>query len=294
MSFVEINGNTWFHEENSQWPGMAMSLQVEKVLEDVKTKYQHLIVFLSSTFGNVLVLDGVIQYTERDECAYQEMISHCPLFSHPNPERVMVVGGGDGGCIREVLKHKSVKEVVICEIDEVVIEMGKKYFPDVRDAWSDPRLRLVCMDANIEMKNNADYFDVIISDTSDPVGPAADLFEMPFYKAMYDALRAGGRVSTQAESMWLHEKIIGKLVKFTSQMFEHVGYITVQIPTYPGGQIGVLQCAKPGASPQTFAEFQSSRPVPDDMKLKYYSQAMHASRWVVPKFLQDTINGNKA
>lgn len=114
-----LNTDGWFREISSQWPGQAMTLKVTKILHVEKSLYQDVLVFESETYGNVLVLDGVIQCTERDEFSYQEMIAHLPLASHPNPKKVLVIGGGDGGVVREVLKHESVQEVVLCDIDEV-------------------------------------------------------------------------------------------------------------------------------------------------------------------------------
>ena len=140
--------------------------------------------FRSKSFGNVLVLDGVIQLTTRDESAYQEMIAHLPLYSHPNPKHVLIIGGGDGGVIREVVKHAGVETITICEIDKVVIEAGKKFFPTVAAAWDDKRVTLECGDGAVFLAKpeNEGKYDVIITDSSDPVGPAASLFESPFYQ----------------------------------------------------------------------------------------------------------------
>jgi len=214
----------WYSEVNEQWPGQAMSLEVEEVLWDKKSKFQHVIVLKSKTFGNVLILDKVIQLTERDEFAYQEMIAHLPLFAHPKPESVLIVGGGDGGVIREVCKHKDVKHITICEIDEMVIEVGKKFFPSVASAWDDKRVQVVCDDAAkyMETKEAEGKFDVIICDSSDPIGPAQALFESPFYKSMNMALREGGKISTQAESIWMHLDLIKGLFRKTRNIFVNV------------------------------------------------------------------------
>lgn len=302
MSLEDMKG--WFVELNSQWPGIACSLEVTEVLHDEKSAFQHVIVFKSRSFGNVLVLDGVIQITEKDEAAYQEMIAHPPLFCHTNPERVLVIGGGDGGVIREVVKHACVKEIVICEIDQMVIDCGKQYFPSVATAWDDKRVRLVCDDASkfIKLEENAEAFDVIICDSSDPVGPAEALFEAPFYRAMEKTLRPGGRISTQAESMWMHLPLIKKLVATTSGIFENVGYMTTQIPTYPCGQIGLLQCSKAqdvgnqvkrrktNASTVSFSSFkQPARPIPKDFPTKYWTPELHAAAFRLPRFCTEAI-----
>jgi spermidine synthase len=151
----------WFHERGALWPGQAMSLQVKKVLYHGRSKFQDVLVFESTNQGNVLVLDGVIQVTERDEFAYQEMMAHIPIFAHPNPEKVLVIGGGDGGILREIAKHPGVKEIYICEIDGDVIEYSKKYLPTLAKGYDDPRVTVKIMDGSIFMDENQDNFDVM-------------------------------------------------------------------------------------------------------------------------------------
>ena len=128
------------------WPGQAFSLEVEEELYRVRSPYQEIVVFQSKNYGRVLVLDGALQVTERDEFAYQEMIAHVPLFSHANPERVLVIGGGDGGVLREIAKHPCVKEITICELDELVIQASKKYLPALAVGYEDPRVTVRVMD----------------------------------------------------------------------------------------------------------------------------------------------------
>lgn len=164
----------WFCEVNEQWPGTAHCLQVEEVLHSAPSLYQDVMVFRSTSFGNCLVLDGAIQFCERDEAAYQEMITHIPMLAHPNPRRVLVVGGGDGGVISQVLRHASVEACTICEIDQMVMDVSAKHFAKVAPVWRDPRLTVNCGDAAAFMRRPdiKGAFDVIICDTSDPDGPA--------------------------------------------------------------------------------------------------------------------------
>lgn len=289
--------NGWYIEKNAQWKGVANSLEVEEVLFEQKSDFQDVMVFKSKTFGNVLILDGVIQLTERDEMAYQEMMSHVPLFAHPDPKRVLVIGGGDGGIIREVVKHKGVEEVFICEIDQVVIDAGKKYFPTVASAWDDPRVKLICDDASkfIQLPEYRNYFDVVISDTSDPVGPAQPLFEKPFYQNLYDALSDGGRVCCQGESMWLHLDLIKKLVEECGQPFAEAAYASTQIPTYPCGQIGLLVCTKQSrdeANPSSKAPARTDEVVLDSCR--YYTPELHQAAFVVPAFVKRALAAKKA
>mmetsp|Transcript_6151 Transcript_6151/g.22621 ORF Transcript_6151/g.22621 Transcript_6151/m.22621 type:complete len:244 (-) Transcript_6151:2329-3060(-) len=195
----------WFAELSELWPGQAMNLKVKEVLHSERTKFQDLIVFESDAFGRVLVLDGVIQLTERDECAYQEMIAHLPLCALKSaPKKVLVVGGGDGGVLRELSRYDSLEHIDICEIDEGVINAAKKYFPKVACGFEDPRVHVHIADGVAFVKQQTAEYDAIIVDSSDPIGPAQALFERPFYTYMHNALKPGGVVCTQGESVWLH------------------------------------------------------------------------------------------
>jgi spermidine synthase len=214
----------WFCEVNDQWPGTAHCLKVDEVLHSAPSKYQDVMVFKSTDFGNCLVLDGCIQYTERDEAAYQEMIAHIPMLAHANPQRVLVVGGGDGGVIAQVLKHASVKECTICEIDQMVMDVSERYFERVAPVWKDSRLTVNCGDA-AEFMRRTDIkgrFDVIIADTSDPDGPASSLFGPDFYRNMSEALAPGGVICTQAESVWLHMPLIKEIISNAKSLYASV------------------------------------------------------------------------
>jgi spermidine synthase len=189
--------NGWFSELSEFWPGQALSLEVDSVLHHEQTEYQDLLVFKSKAYGNVLVLDGAIQATERDEFSYQEMITHLPMCGHPNPKRALVIGGGDGGVLRELSRHPGLEEIVICELDQAVPAASRKFLPQMAVGFDDPRVTVHFMDGAEYMNSRKNYFDVIITDSSDPVGPASVLFEKPFYTKMRDALRPGGIVCTQ-------------------------------------------------------------------------------------------------
>lgn len=280
----------WFHERGELWPGQAMSLKVNKVLYHGRSEFQDVLVFESTNHGNVLVLDGVIQVTERDEFAYQEMMAHIPLFAHPNPEKVLVIGGGDGGILREIAKHPGVKEIYICEIDGDVIKYSKEYLPSLAKGFDDPRVTVKVMDGAKFMDDNQDNFDVIITDSSDPIGPASVLFETPFYNAMHKSLRDGGIVCTQGENIWLHLDIIRPLMDSIKATYTTVEYAYTTIPTYPSGQIGFIIAGKGRGS--------CKKPVhsPDDSQqdnMKYYSTEIHEASFVLPMFAKRAIFGEK-
>lgn len=280
----------WFHERGVLWPGQAMSLEVKEVLDHHRSDFQDVLVFQSANHGKVLVLDGVIQVTERDEFAYQEMIAHLPLFAHPNPKKVLVIGGGDGGVLREIAKHPGVEEIVICEIDGDVIDVSKKYLKQLAVGFDDPRVKVRVMDGAKFMSDNPGTFDVIITDSSDPVGPANVLFETPFYKGMYAALAEGGIVCTQGECMWLHCDIIRPLMNSIGQFYTSVGYAYTTIPTYPSGQIGFILATK-GRGPCDKAARKPSEEMQDN--LQYYTAEIHEAAFVLPAFARRAILGDK-
>eukprot|EP00565_Helicotheca_tamesis_P000882 CAMPEP_0185737212 /NCGR_PEP_ID=MMETSP1171-20130828/29942_1 /TAXON_ID=374046 /ORGANISM="Helicotheca tamensis, Strain CCMP826" /LENGTH=307 /DNA_ID=CAMNT_0028408085 /DNA_START=339 /DNA_END=1262 /DNA_ORIENTATION=- len=280
----------WFHERGELWKGQAMSLQVSKVLTHHRSLYQDILVFESTNHGNVLVLDGVIQVTERDEFSYQEMIAHLPLFSHANPEKVLVIGGGDGGVLREVAKHECVKEITICEIDQGVIDVSKQYLPGLAKGYDDERVTVFVGDGAKFMEEHKGEFDVIITDSSDPIGPASVLFETPFYNAMHASLREGGIVCTQGECLWLHVDIIRPLINSISTKYTTVEYAYTTIPTYPSGQIGFIVATKGGDS----CKLPVRKPSKEVRKgLKYYSTELHSAAFVLPAFAKRAIFGEE-
>lgn len=267
----------WFREISSQWPGQAMTLKVNKILHVEKSLYQDVLVFESETFGNVLVLDGVIQCTERDEFSYQEMIAHLPLASHPNPKKVLVIGGGDGGVVREVLKHATVENVVLCDIDEAVPRVSKEYLPHMAALLSDPRVTVFIGDGFKFLADNTSTYDVIITDSSDPVGPAAALFEKPYFQLMHDALTPGGHISTQGECLWLHLPLISELRSMTRNLFPVAEYAYTTIPTYPSGQIGFVLCSKEAGR-------DLRTPLREVPNTRYYNKQLHSAAFVLPEF----------
>lgn len=286
---MDLIESDWFHERNSFWPGQATSLQFAEILHHTTSSFQDILVLKSLHHGNVLILDGVIQLTERDEFAYHEMIAHLPLFSHPNPSSVLVIGGGDGGAVREVLKHPSVETVVLCEIDQAVVQIAREYFKITSDSLSDPRVTVKFMDGAKFLEENLSQFDVIITDSSDPIGPAEALFEPAFYKAMNSALREGGIICTQGECMWLHADVIGALISSCREFFPVVQYAYASVPTYPSGQIGFILCAKDA---DTSMKHPCRQPHETEMAtFKYYNPDIHQAAFILPQFARRTIMG---
>lgn len=279
----------WFREiSDTMWPGQAMALRVNQVLHVEKSKYQDILVFESSDYGNVLVLDNVIQATERDEFSYQEMITHLAMFSHPDPKKVLVVGGGDGGVLREVVKHQGIEEVVLCDIDEGVINASKKFLPSMSVGFQHPKVKVHIGDGFEFLKGNPGKFDVIITDSSDPEGPAEVLFQESYFHLLKDALTPEGVITTQGECMWLHLKIIKDVLKTCRGVFPVAEYAYTTIPTYPSGQIGFMVCSKnPSANVRVPLRHWTRE---EELKRnEYYNSAIHEASFVLPNWVEKAL-----
>jgi len=282
--------NGWFSEICPMWPGISLSLEIEKVLYSKKSDFQQIDMFLTKNHGKMLVLDGIIQLTESDEFAYQEMLAHVPLFAHPNPENILVIGGGDGGILREISRHGKVKNIDFCEIDEEVIKVSKQFLPNLACGFDDPRVNVMIADGSAYVQKQKNKYDVIIVDSSDPIGPGEALFEQPFYEGLKGALRQNGLIATQGESFFLHKECVTNLVKITKELFPVQAYSYFLVPTYPGGHIGIClgslgpELTKPG------------RKIPEKIQeqLNYYSPEVHEASFVMPYFVKKMFNNIKA
>ncbi|ORY93033.1 spermidine synthase [Syncephalastrum racemosum] len=279
----------WFMEKNSQWPGQAMALKVEEILHVEKSDYQDVLVFQSANYGNVLVLDGVIQATERDEFSYQEMITHLAMNSHPNPKKVLVIGGGDGGVLREVVKHECVEEAILVDIDEAVPRVSKKHLPNMSIGFQHPKVKVHIGDGFEFLKDKTNQYDVIITDSSDPDGPAESLFGAEFFKLLRNALTENGVFSTQGECMWLHLPLIKKVKSFCKELYPKVEYAYTCIPTYPSGQIGHIMCSKdPNANMRV--PLRQWTPEQEAKLCRYYNADIHRAAFVLPQFAKKELS----
>lgn len=280
----------WFSEINSQWPGQCMSLKVKEVLVHEKSDFQDILIFQSESHGKVLVLDGVIQVTEKDEFSYQEMMAFLPTNCHSNPKQVLVIGGGDGGIVRELIKHPMVQSVVLCEIDGKVIDLCKIHIPSMAHCLENPKVTVHIGDGFAFMKERKNSFDVIITDSSDPVGPAEVLFKKEYYERIKSALKDDGVLCSQGECMWLHLELIKSMQDFCKKLFPVVAYAVVPVPTYPSGQIGSLLCS---LNPKTSFKDPLTRwseGEMDEMELKCYSPSFHQACLTLPTFAAKILN----
>ena len=277
------NKEIWIEEKLEIKNGRALKVRITKSLEKIKSEFQEIEVVESESFGKILLIDGVIMLTEADEFCYHEMIAHVPLCVHTKAQKVLVIGGGDGGTVREILKHDNVKEVDVCEIDEKVIEISKRHFPYLANSFDDPKVKIYCEDGNKFIKDHKDEYDIIIVDSSDPIGPAEVLFRREFYEAMYQALKNNGIVVTQAESFFYHQKIIKSLFSFIKEIYPIPEYYYTLVPTYPSGVIGFTFCSKKYHPISDFNQ-QEALKLKD---LRYYNKDIHKAAFILPNFVQE-------
>lgn len=279
--------NIWFTEELSIVPGFKAQVQIKKVIHSEKSEFQQIDILESETLGRMLVLDNVIQCTEFDEFSYHEMLNHAPLFVHPNPKKVLIIGGGDGGSVREALKHKSVEEVHLCEIDQRVVDLCREHIPSMAGTLGDKRVHLHYEDGAKWARDHKGTYDVIVVDSSDPIGPAEVLFQYEFYEACKNALTDDGILTTQAENFFLHAPIIKNLLSFGKKLFPVHQYYYTQVPTYPGGMIGFTFFSRKYEPTANIEE--RARAFTEN--LKYWSVDKHKAAFVLPSWIQKDFFG---
>lgn len=271
----------WFTE--LQWDNLCISCAVKEVLHREKTPYQELQVLDTYTWGRMLVLDGAIQTTIEDEFVYHEMITHVPLNTHPNPKRVLVIGGGDGGTIREIVKHDTVEKATLVEIDEAVINAAKKYLPEISVALTgNPKVEVLIEDGIKHVEEKENYYDVIIVDSTDPVGPAVGLFSKEFYASIHKALKDDGIFVAQTESIFYDKKLISRVYKDVSSLFPITKIYLASVPTYPAGWCFTLGSKVHDPEIIDPAKIRS-------FETKYYTPQVHKASFALPRFVTDYL-----
>ncbi|KAH9420480.1 hypothetical protein DERP_000906 [Dermatophagoides pteronyssinus] len=235
----------WFNETAAlHSEDLVISTRINRLIYQKRSDYQNILIFQNQIFGRCLALDDAMQCTELDECAYQEMMAFLPLNVHNDPKRVLIVGGGDGGVARECCKHPLVEQIVQCEIDQQVVDASKRYLPFMSEGFKNDKLKLNFQDGYEFVRQNPNEFDVIITDSCDPKGPAELLFNNEYFQQLFQCLRPGGIICSQAESYWYELKFIQSLFDRVSKIFPSISYATTSVPSYPSGQIGFLLASK--------------------------------------------------
>ncbi|OYD08194.1 polyamine aminopropyltransferase [Paludifilum halophilum] len=269
----------WYTEK--QTPDFGMTCKINRTLHHEQTEYQTLDVIETGQFGRMLVLDGMVMTTDRDEFVYHEMLTHVGMVTHPHPKRVLVIGGGDGGVIREVLKHPAVEEATLCEIDRRVVEVSQEYFPGIAGALSDSRVNLCFEDGVQHIEAHSDTYDVILVDSTEPIGPAAGLFQESFYRGIYRSLRRDGVMVAQTESPWFNRDLIARVYRDISGLFPVTRFYTASIPTYPSGLWSFTLGSKE-RDPLAVDPTETAPP-----ETKYYHPSMHPSLFQLPRFVAE-------
>ncbi len=279
---MKEKASDWFEERHKN---RALGFRLKKRLFCGQSDFQKVEVVETMELGRLLANDGMIMVTEKDEFIYHDMISHVPLYTHPKPENVLIIGGGDGGTVREVLKHKSVKRITMVEIDRMVVEASQKYIPRTSSQLENPKVRLIIDDGVAFIKNSQEMFDVVIVDSSEPMGPATPLFSQDFYRDVSQHLNDRGIVVSQGESPHYDMKMQKVLVRILSQVFPKVHLYNYCNMTYPGG-LWSFGFASRGLCP--LRDFDPGRV---RQKFQYYSPDVHYGSFLLPQFVLDAHRG---
>ncbi len=275
----KIDSNLWIEEVHQGFLGMRF--KVEKVLFSGKSDFQTVQVVETTGHGKMLFNDGMVMVSERDEFVYHDMIVHPVMYTHPNPRSVLVIGGGDGGTVREVLRHKSVEKVVMVEIDKMVVDACMEHIPLTSSQLKDPKVELRYEDGVKYMAESKEQFDVIIVDSSDPIGPATPLFNESFYADVYSRLADDGIVVSQCESPVYEGAMQKTILKILSDKFNVVRIANYSNLTYPGSLWSFSMGSKKN---DPLKDFQSERYDSDGLEFKYYNSKIHTGAFMLPEF----------
>ncbi len=271
--------------------GFRVNLKADRVLFDSETEHQRLIIFENSDFGRVMMLDSIVQLTSKDEFIYHEMMAHVPLFAHGRARRALIVGGGDGGVLREALRHPALEQVTLCEIDRGVIDLCRTHFPEVSaGAYDDPRTRIVIADGTKFVAETADRFDVIMIDSTDPVGPGAVLFTREFYTGCRRCLKPGGLLVTQNGLPFLQARELKQSVGYFRELFADAFAYLANTPTYFGG-------------PMSYGWATDNRKLREHKRKKiarrhekaggfptrYWTPEVHVAAFALPPYVRDLV-----
>lgn len=271
----------WYTEKQTEHYGITA--QITETLVREQTQFQDLAIIDTIEFGRMLVLDGMVMTTEKDEWVYHEMVAHPALFTHPNPKHVLIVGGGDGGVVREVMKHKAVEKAVLVDIDGKVIEYSKKFLPSIAGELDNPRVEVIVNDGFMHIHDHKNTYDVIMVDSTEPVGPAVELFTRGFYQGIFESLKEDGIFVAQTDNPWFKADLIRTVNRDVREIFPIVRVYCANIPTYPSG-LWTFTMGSKKADPLEVDEKQ----IPE-LDTKYYSPRLHKAAFALPKFVEDLI-----
>jgi len=282
-----MNTPAWLHEQFEP-TGSSVGFRISDKLDEVQSPFQHIEIYQSTDWGRVMLIDGAMMLTSRDNFFYHEMMAHPALFTHPNPKRVVIIGGGDCGTLREVLKHPGVERAVQCDIDAEVTRMSERYFPELCESNHDARAELLFADGVAYMRTlAAASVDVIIVDSTDPVGPAQGLFNQAFFASCYRALGQDGVLVQQSESpLALLDLIVQMRTEMGKAGFQCFQTLPFPQPCYPTGWWSCTLARKAADAGFAFREQQAQTKAFDT---RYYSAGIHRAAQVLPPFVSEAL-----
>jgi spermidine synthase len=270
-------------------PGVEFAYEGE-LLHAEDSAFQRIDIYEHPTFGRTLVLDGAVQTSERDEFLYHEMLVHVPLLAHPEPRRVLVIGGGDGGTIRRVLEHPTVTDAVMVEIDDRVTALSREYMPSIGgDVWDDPRATVLFDDGNAYVHADGEPFDAIIVDSSDPVGPGIVLFETLFYRRCLERLNPGGVYVAQVGSPVYFQDEMRMAFRNAQAAFPDVRLYLGHVTTYPGVVWSFMLC---GERLDIDVESAGARAAERKITARYWTPEVHLASFGLPGIIRDGLEGD--
>ena len=284
---MSLKDSEWFTEA---FEGKtAFSVRYSRKLYETTSKFQKIEVYETEVMGRVLILDGCFMVTEKDSFVYHEMLVHPAMSAVKGVRRVLVIGGGDGGAVTEVVKYPEVKSVVLCEIDPMVVDTCREFFPSVSGGLKDPRVTVVNEDGAAFVQNFKNEFDLVMVDSTDPVGPGQVLFETSFYESVKAGLRSGGAAVFQTESPFFMSTVFSRAVKDLQGVFgsRNTKPYLVTIPSYPGGLWSFTFCSMLCSPLPTVREF-ASESMPGG--LQYYNPEVHRAGFALPAFVLQLLN----
>ncbi len=277
--------SNWIYEDEDGQLRCGYAISGE--LACVKSDFQEIKVVDSLAYGKILLIDDIVMITEKDEFVYREMISHMPLCNHASPRDVLVIGGGDGGVVREVVRYPEVSTVTLCEIDGAVIEVCKQHFPELTQGLHDKRVKVEIADGLKFLADSAaDSYDVIIVDSTDPIGPGLCLFTPEFYRSVARALRDGGIMTAQTESPWARPELLRRINGNIKTAFKHVHPYIGTVPTYPRALWSWTMASNSAIDPSSFTRerFQAV-----ESHLRYLTAELMVSAFHLPRFHQEKL-----
>ena len=277
-----------FHE--TLYDALGQNFRIDKLYFEHKTEHQHLMIFHNAALGRVMTLDGVVQTTESDEFVYHEMMAHVPILAHGAARRVLIIGGGDGGMLREVLRHESVEHVTMVEIDAEVIEMAKTYLPNhSQGAFDDPRANIVISDGIEFVRDTDQRFDVIISDSTDPIGPGEVLFSNNFYAQCHRILNEGGVLVTQNGVPFFQIDEVQNTRKRMGEHFADQTFYSAAVPTYYGGIMTFAWGSDNAELRRPSLETLQQRFLDTGISTRYYTPEIHLASFALPNYVREAL-----